>query len=144
MNPVNSKAFVTSLLQSGSKMSSVGSTTPNIPQRYGVHRGLYFGGFDTIEEKKYVKRRSIRSSIMETLDCSSGCDNVCWDFIVPNGYCKKTNDDAGTHLHMYRNTLGCWKTIYTTKGFPSFYPGAFSNMIHVYMICIVVVVGDWE
>ncbi|KAJ0631168.1 putative mitochondrial carrier protein [Helianthus annuus] len=51
-----------------------------------VHRGLYFGGFDTMKEKM-SKKHTIGSGVMETVDCSSSCYNFGWIIVVSFGYC---------------------------------------------------------
>ncbi|CAO2816673.1 unnamed protein product [Amaranthus hypochondriacus] len=92
-----------------------------------VHRGLYFGGFDTIKEiltKEAVElalwKRWLAAQAVTT---SAGLLSYPFDTVR-----RRMMMQSGIQTPMYRNTLECWKTIYRTEGLSSFYRGAVSNI----------------
>ncbi|KAK9052816.1 hypothetical protein SSX86_029446 [Deinandra increscens subsp. villosa] len=93
-----------------------------------VHRGLYFGGFDTIKEKMSKNTSSgvalwKRWIVAQAVTTSAGLFSYPMDTVR-----RRMMMQSGIDRPMYRNTLDCWKTIYRTEGFGSFYRGALSNM----------------
>ncbi|KAI7725809.1 hypothetical protein M8C21_031766 [Ambrosia artemisiifolia] len=93
-----------------------------------VHRGLYFGGFDTIKEKMSKNTPSEvalwkRWIVAQAVTTSAGLLSYPMDTVR-----RRMMMQSGIDRPMYRNTLDCWKTIYKTEGFGSFYRGALSNM----------------
>ncbi|KAI3713758.1 hypothetical protein L1987_72344 [Smallanthus sonchifolius] len=93
-----------------------------------VHRGLYFGGFDTIKEKLSKNTPSEvalwkRWIVAQAVTTSAGLFSYPMDTVR-----RRMMMQSGMDRPMYRNTLDCWKTIYKTEGFRSFYRGALSNM----------------
>lgn len=91
-----------------------------------VHRGIYFGGFDTIKEKMSqdgevaLWKRWIAAQGVTT---SAGLLSYPMDTVR-----RRMMMQSGMERPMYRNTLDCWKTIYLTEGVRSFYRGALSNI----------------
>lgn len=107
-----------------------------------VHRGLYFGGFDTIKEKMSKDAPSEvalwkRWIVAQAVTTSAGLLSYPMDTVR-----RRMMMQSGTDRHMYRNTLDCWKTIYTTEGFGSFYRGALSNMFRSTGAAAVLVLYD--
>ncbi|KAI3812558.1 hypothetical protein L1987_17269 [Smallanthus sonchifolius] len=93
-----------------------------------VHRGLYFGGFDTVKEKLSKNTPSEvalwkRWIVAQAVTTSAGLFSYPMDTVR-----RRMMMQSGIDRPMYRNTLDCWKTIYKTEGFGSFYRGALSNM----------------
>ncbi|KAL8201252.1 hypothetical protein R6Q57_012591 [Mikania cordata] len=93
-----------------------------------VHRGLYFGGFDTLKEKMSKNASSEvalwkRWIVAQAVTTSAGLLSYPLDTVR-----RRMMMQSGIDRPMYRNTLDCWKTIYQTEGFMSFYRGALSNM----------------
>ncbi|KAI3847755.1 hypothetical protein MKW92_016463 [Papaver armeniacum] len=93
-----------------------------------VHRGLYFGGFDTLKEKMSEKselelqlwKRWVAAQAVTT---SAGLLSYPLDTVR-----RRMMMQSGLEKPMYQNTLDCWKTIYRTEGVRSYYRGAVSNM----------------
>lgn len=93
-----------------------------------VHRGLYFGGFDTMkeilcEEAKPELALWKRWVVAQAVTTSAGLFSYPLDTVR-----RRMMMQSGLEKPMYRNTRECWKTIYRTEGVPSFYRGAMSNM----------------
>lgn len=93
-----------------------------------VHRGLYFGGFDTIKEKMSENpelevalwKRWIAAQAVTT---SAGLISYPLDTVR-----RRMMMQSGLERPMYHSTVDCWKKIYRTEGITSFYRGALSNM----------------
>ncbi|KAB1219824.1 hypothetical protein CJ030_MR3G009466 [Morella rubra] len=93
-----------------------------------VHRGIYFGGFDTIkeilsEECKPELALWKRWVVAQAVTTSAGLLSYPLDTVR-----RRMMMQSGLQQPMYHNTLDCWKKIYRTEGLPSFYRGALSNM----------------
>lgn len=93
-----------------------------------VHRGLYFGGFDTIkemlsEESKPELALWKRWAAAQAVTTSAGLLSYPLDTVR-----RRMMMQSGLERPMYRSTLECWRTIYRTEGVASFYRGAVSNM----------------
>ncbi|KAI3728142.1 hypothetical protein L6452_16772 [Arctium lappa] len=93
-----------------------------------VHRGLYFGGFDTIKERMSKDAPSEvalwkRWIVAQAVTTSAGFLSYPMDTVR-----RRMMMQSGIERPMYRSTLDCWKTIYTTEGLRSFYRGALSNI----------------
>ncbi|KAK9699745.1 hypothetical protein RND81_08G193300 [Saponaria officinalis] len=93
-----------------------------------VHRGIYFGGFDTIKDI-LTKEANLelalwkRWLVAQAVTTTAGLLSYPFDTVR-----RRMMMQSGLEKTMYENTLDCWKTIYRTEGFPSFYRGAVSNM----------------
>jgi len=93
-----------------------------------VHRGLYFGGFDTIKEI-LAKEADLEIALWkrwlaaQAVTTSAGLLSYPFDTVR-----RRMMMQSGLKQPMYKNTTDCWKTIYKTEGFTSFYRGAVSNM----------------
>ncbi|XP_021773358.1 probable ADP,ATP carrier protein At5g56450 [Chenopodium quinoa] len=92
-----------------------------------IHRGLYFGGFDTVKDvlaKDAVElalwKRWLAAQVVTT---SAGFISYPFDTVR-----RRMMMQSGLKEPMYRKTFDCWKTIYRTEGLSSFYRGAVSNM----------------
>ncbi|KAJ4833795.1 hypothetical protein Tsubulata_014714 [Turnera subulata] len=93
-----------------------------------VHRGLYFGGFDTMKEILSEEAKSElplwkRWVVAQAVTTSAGLLSYPLDTVR-----RRMMMQSGLEKPMYRSTFECWKTIYRTEGVPSFYRGAMSNM----------------
>ncbi|KAG6493102.1 hypothetical protein ZIOFF_048079 [Zingiber officinale] len=90
-----------------------------------IHRGLYFGGFDTakdlvLSDDSPLWKRWIAAQVVTTLASltSYPLDTVRRRMMMQSGLEKP----------MYNSTLDCWRKIYKLEGLTSFYRGAVSNM----------------
>lgn len=93
-----------------------------------VHRGLYFGGFDTMkeiltEESKPELKLWKRWVVAQAVTTSAGLLSYPLDTVR-----RRMMMQSGLEQPMYTNTRDCWKTIYRKEGVASFYRGALSNM----------------
>lgn len=96
-----------------------------------IHRGLYFGGFDTIKER--MASSSDRSNaevalwkrwvVAQAVTTSAGLLSYPLDTVR-----RRMMMQSGLERPMYMSTLDCWRKIYRTGGVASFYHGALSNM----------------
>ncbi|ONK59306.1 uncharacterized protein A4U43_C08F5090 [Asparagus officinalis] len=95
-----------------------------------VHRGLYFGGFDTAKELVTSEdstpenialwKRWVMAQAVTTM---AGFVSYPLDTVR-----RRMMMQSGTKERMYGSTLDCWRKIYRTEGCSSFYRGAVSNM----------------
>ncbi|MBA0622370.1 hypothetical protein Godav_007921 [Gossypium davidsonii] len=93
-----------------------------------VHRGLYFGGFDTMKEILSEKSRNElalwkRWVVAQAVTTSAGLLSYPLDTVR-----RRMMMQSGLEKPMYHSTLNCWRTIYRTEGVTSFYRGAVSNV----------------
>lgn len=93
-----------------------------------VHRGLYFGGFDTIkemlsEESKPELPLWKRWAVAQAVTTSAGFLSYPLDTVR-----RRMMMQSGLERPMYHSTVDCWRKIYRTEGLASFYRGALSNM----------------
>ena len=93
-----------------------------------VHRGLYFGGFDTIkeilsDESKTELALWKRWVVAQSVTTSAGLLSYPLDTVR-----RRMMMQSGLEQPIYHSTLDCWRTIYRTEGVTSFYRGALSNV----------------
>ncbi|KAL4284701.1 hypothetical protein GQ457_16G001700 [Hibiscus cannabinus] len=93
-----------------------------------VHRGLYFGGFDTIKETLSEQSKTElalwkRWVAAQAVTTSAGLVSYPLDTVR-----RRMMMQSGLEQPMYRNTLDCWRTMYRTEGVTSFYRGGLSNI----------------
>lgn len=93
-----------------------------------VHRGLYFGGFDTAKEmmsEDYNPELPLwkRWLVAQAVTTSAGLLSYPLDTVR-----RRMMMQSGLEQPMYRGTLDCWRKIYRMEGPASFYRGACSNM----------------
>lgn len=93
-----------------------------------IHRGLYFGGFDTIkemmsEESKPELALWKRWAVAQAVTTSAGLVSYPLDTVR-----RRMMMQSGMEHPVYNGTLDCWRKIYRTEGFASFYRGAVSNV----------------
>lgn len=93
-----------------------------------VHRGLYFGGFDTVKEMMSKESQPElqlwkRWVVAQAVTTSAGLLSYPLDTVR-----RRMMMQSGLEQPMYRSTLDCWKKIYRTEGVGSYYRGAVSNM----------------
>ncbi|KAK8550410.1 hypothetical protein V6N13_118928 [Hibiscus sabdariffa] len=93
-----------------------------------VHRGLYFGGFDTMKEILSEKSESElalwkRWAVAQAVTTSAGLLSYPLDTVR-----RQMMMQSGLEKPVYHSTLDCWRTIYRTEGVASFYRGALSNV----------------
>ncbi|XP_042394291.1 probable ADP,ATP carrier protein At5g56450 [Zingiber officinale] len=89
-----------------------------------IHRGLYFGGFDTakdlvLTDDSPLWKRWVAAQVVTTFASltSYPLDTVRRRMMMQSGLEKP----------MYDGTLDCWRKIYKLEGLRSFYRGALSN-----------------
>ncbi|KAJ1423431.1 Mitochondrial carrier protein [Sesbania bispinosa] len=93
-----------------------------------VHRGLYFGGFDTMkemlsEDSKPELALWKRWMVAQAVTTSAGLISYPLDTVR-----RRMMMQSGMEQPVYNSTLDCWRKIYRTEGLTSFYRGAVSNM----------------
>lgn len=93
-----------------------------------VHRGLYFGGFDTIKEMMSEESKPEvplwkRWVVAQAVTTSAGLLSYPLDTVR-----RRMMMQSGLEQPMYHSTLDCWRKIYRAEGFASFYRGALSNV----------------
>ncbi|KAF6157187.1 hypothetical protein GIB67_041648 [Kingdonia uniflora] len=93
-----------------------------------VHRGLYFGGFDTAKEMMIDDSNPEvplwkRWLVAQAVTTSAGLTSYPLDTVR-----RRMMMQSGLDQPMYRNTIDCWRKIYRMEGFASFYRGALSNV----------------
>lgn len=93
-----------------------------------VHRGLYFGGFDTVkevfsEDAKPELALWKRWVLAQGVTTSAGLASYPLDTVR-----RRIMMQSGIERPMYSSTLDCWRKIYRVEGLASFYRGALSNM----------------
>lgn len=107
-----------------------------------VHRGLYFGGFDTIKD---TMSRDSKSDVAlwkrwvaaQAVTTSAGLLSYPLDTVR-----RRMMMQSGVGQPMYRSTLDCWRKIYKREGFASFYRGALSNIFRSTGAAAVLVLYD--
>ncbi|KAF3960857.1 hypothetical protein ACB098_01G006400 [Castanea mollissima] len=105
-----------------------------------VHRGLYFGGFDTIiemlskESKPELWKRWV---VAQAVTTSAGLLSYPLDTVR-----RRMMMQSGLQQPMYNSTLDCWRKIYRREGLASFYRGALSNMFRSTGAAAVLVLYD--
>ncbi|KAK4491005.1 hypothetical protein RD792_001726 [Penstemon davidsonii] len=107
-----------------------------------VHRGLYFGGFDTIKEIMSKEPKSDvalwkRWAAAQAVTTSAGLFSYPLDTVR-----RRMMMQSGLEKPMYKNTLDCWRRIYRIEGFVSFYRGALSNIFRSSGAAAVLVLYD--
>ncbi|KAL3500770.1 hypothetical protein ACH5RR_039863 [Cinchona calisaya] len=107
-----------------------------------VHRGLYFGGFDTIkemmaEESKPELALWKRWVVAQAVTTSAGLVSYPLDTVR-----RRMMMQSGLEQPVYRSTLDCWRKIYKTEGLSSFYRGALSNIFRSTGAAAVLVLYD--
>ncbi|XP_068649332.1 probable ADP,ATP carrier protein At5g56450 [Aristolochia californica] len=93
-----------------------------------VHRGLYFGGFDTAKEMMSEESNPDlplwkRWVVAQAVTTSAGLLSYPLDTVR-----RRMMMQSGLDKRVYGSTLECWRKIYRTEGVASFYRGAVSNM----------------
>ncbi|KAJ7958369.1 Mitochondrial ADP/ATP carrier protein [Quillaja saponaria] len=93
-----------------------------------VHRGIYFGGFDTMKEILYKESNSElplwkRWVVAQAVTTSAGLFSYPLDTVR-----RRMMMQSGIEQPTYHCTLDCWRKIYRMEGLVSFYRGAVSNM----------------
>lgn len=93
-----------------------------------VHRGLYFGGFDTIKEMLTEESEPEvalwkRWLVAQAVTTSAGLISYPLDTVR-----RRMMMQSGMEKPVYKSTIDCWKKIYRTEGLASFYRGTVSNV----------------
>ncbi|XP_047939634.1 probable ADP,ATP carrier protein At5g56450 [Salvia hispanica] len=107
-----------------------------------VHRGLYFGGFDTVKEMMAEESGSDavlwkRWAAAQAVTTTAGMLSYPLDTVR-----RRMMMQSGTERQMYATTFDCWRTIYRAEGFASFYRGAMSNIFRSTGAAAVLVLYD--
>ncbi|XP_042068113.1 probable ADP,ATP carrier protein At5g56450 [Salvia splendens] len=107
-----------------------------------VHRGLYFGGFDTVKEMMAEESGSDavlwkRWAAAQAVTTTAGMLSYPLDTVR-----RRMMMQSGTERQMYATTFDCWRTIYRVEGFASFYRGAMSNIFRSTGAAAVLVLYD--
>ncbi|KAH9326731.1 hypothetical protein KI387_006909 [Taxus chinensis] len=106
-----------------------------------VHRGLYFGGFDTIKDVMSQDSPNLvfwkRWLAAQAVTTSAGLFSYPLDTVR-----RRMMMQAGREHQAYRNTWDCWKKIYKMEGVKSYYRGALSNMFRSTGAALVLVLYD--
>ncbi|GAA0154539.1 transfer/carrier protein [Lithospermum erythrorhizon] len=107
-----------------------------------IHRGLYFGGFDTIKEMMSEKSKVDvalwkRWVAAQAVTTSAGLLSYPLDTVR-----RRMMMQSGLEVPMYRSTFDCWRTIYRSEGLVSFYRGAVSNIFRSTGAAAVLVLYD--
>ncbi|GFP99339.1 probable ADP ATP carrier protein at5g56450 [Phtheirospermum japonicum] len=108
-----------------------------------VHRGLYFGGFDTIKEIMVRQSESDDVALWkrwiaaQAVTTASGLLSYPLDTVR-----RRMMMQSGLERPMYEGTLDCWRKIYRVEGFGSFYRGAVSNIFRSTGAAAVLVLYD--
>ncbi|WOK95771.1 hypothetical protein Cni_G04478 [Canna indica] len=90
-----------------------------------IHRGLYFGGFDTAKDIVLLEESALwkRWATAQAVTTLAGLISYPLDTVR-----RRMMMQSGLEKPMYLNTLDCWRKIYRLEGLTSFYRGAVSNM----------------
>ncbi|KAM6559259.1 hypothetical protein CsatA_028498 [Cannabis sativa] len=93
-----------------------------------IHRGIYFGGFDTMKEMMSNESKPEVSLLKrwiaaQAVTTTAGMLSYPFDTVR-----RRMMMQSGLETPMYRNTWDCWRKIYKTEGVVSFYRGAVSNI----------------
>ncbi|XP_010242284.1 PREDICTED: probable ADP,ATP carrier protein At5g56450 [Nelumbo nucifera] len=106
-----------------------------------VHRGLYFGGFDTLKEIMSEESKQValwkRWLVAQAVTTSAGLVSYPFDTVR-----RRMMIQSGLEQPTYHSTLDCWRKIYRTEGLASFYRGALSNMFRSTGAAAVLVLYD--
>ncbi|XP_011620884.1 probable ADP,ATP carrier protein At5g56450 [Amborella trichopoda] len=103
-----------------------------------VHRGLYFGGFDTAKEilggglpfwKRWIVAQGVTTS--------AGLISYPLDTVR-----RRMMMQSGVERPTYQSTLDCWSKIYRLEGVKYFYRGALSNMFRSSGAALILVLYD--
>ncbi|KAG2617880.1 probable ADP,ATP carrier protein At5g56450 [Panicum virgatum] len=90
-----------------------------------VHRGLYFGGFDTAKDVLVPLESPLwqRWITAQAVTSMAGLISYPLDTVR-----RRMMMQSGMEVQMYSSTLDCWRKIYRLEGVRSFYRGALSNI----------------
>jgi len=106
-----------------------------------VHRGLYFGGFDTVKDMMLQDSPHIpfwkRWIVAQAVTTSAGLLSYPLDTVR-----RRMMMQSGLEHRMYKNTWDCWKKIYKRESVASFYRGAVSNMFRSTGAALILVLYD--
>ncbi|RAL52863.1 hypothetical protein DM860_007631 [Cuscuta australis] len=113
-----------------------------------VHRGLYFGGFDTIKDMMTAasagKPAEPEVALWKRWVAAQGVTTLAGLLSYPLDTVRRRmmmQAGSGPPL-MYKSTWDCWKRIYRTEGPASFYRGALSNVFRSTGAAAVLVLYD--
>ncbi|KAL5559448.1 hypothetical protein UlMin_035659 [Ulmus minor] len=91
-----------------------------------VHRGIYFGAFDTMKERMFNGPEVAlwkRYAGAQAVSTSAGLISYPLDTVR-----RRMMMQSGLEKPMYKSTFDCWRKIYRTEGVASFYRGAVSSV----------------
>ncbi|RWW47873.1 hypothetical protein BHE74_00046099 [Ensete ventricosum] len=90
-----------------------------------VHRGLYFGGFDTAKDFLVPEDSALWKRWVTAQAVTMMAGLVSYPLDTTR---RRLMMQSGLEKPMYHSTLDCWRKIYRFGGLTSFYRGAISNM----------------
>ncbi|KAL8503904.1 hypothetical protein ACS0TY_022581 [Phlomoides rotata] len=107
-----------------------------------VHRGLYFGGFDTIKEMM-AKESELEVALWKRWVAAQAVTTAAGMLSYPlDTVRRRMMMQSGLDQPMYRSTMDCWRKIYRVEGIASFYRGAMSNIFRSTGAAAVLVLYD--
>ncbi|KAL8498983.1 hypothetical protein ACS0TY_022080 [Phlomoides rotata] len=107
-----------------------------------VHRGLYFGGFDTIKEMM-AKESELEVVLWKRWVAAQAVTTAAGMLSYPlDTVRRRMMMQSGLDQPMYRSTMDCWRKIYRVEGIASFYRGAMSNIFRSTGAAAVLVLYD--
>ncbi|CAH9126592.1 unnamed protein product [Cuscuta epithymum] len=109
-----------------------------------IHRGLYFGGFDTLKDMMMMSSSKPEVALWKRWVAAQGVTTLAGLLSYPlDTVRRRMMMQSGSGAPpMYRNTLDCWKKIYRMEGPTSFYRGALSNVFRSAGAAAVLVLYD--
>lgn len=108
-----------------------------------VHRGLYFGGFDTVKEMMTAKESGSEVVLWKRWAAAQAVTTTAGMISYPlDTVRRRMMMQSGAEKAMYSSTFDCWRTIYRVEGFGSFYRGAMSNIFRSTGAAAVLVLYD--
>ena len=108
-----------------------------------VHRGLYFGGFDTAKEYAMSEESVPELPLWKLWVMAQAVTTFAGLVSYPlDTVRRRMMMQSGVESPMNDSTLDCWRKIYRTEGFTSFYRGAVSNMFRSTGAAAVLVLYD--
>ncbi|KAJ3695006.1 hypothetical protein LUZ60_000383 [Juncus effusus] len=91
-----------------------------------IHRGLYFGGFDTLKETLISDKSPLWERWLGAQVVSSGAGFISYPLDTVR---RRMMMQSGSERPVYEGTADCWRKIWRREGVKGFYRGAVSNVM---------------